>query len=110
MPAVSSSAIRLRAVIGSILLAGAMTGLYRCWWWSATGRTSSCAAIAAPRQAHSANPAILSIDRPLVIPIVVGRSRVGRADHDLLDPDVWAPVRNAIRLRRLPLRIAAGAE
>src|SRR6266545_7913053 len=32
------------------------------------------------------------------------------ADHDLLDPDVRRPVRDAVGLRRLTLRVAARAE
>src|SRR5262245_56663140 len=36
--------------------------------------------------------------------------RVRRADHDLLDADVRASVRDAVGLRRLPLGVAAGAE
>src|SRR5262249_37338590 len=43
--------------------------------------------------------------RHLVSPL-----RVRRADHDLLDPDVRRAVRDAVRLRRLALGVAAGAE
>ena len=32
-----------------------------------------------------------------------------RADHDLPDQRPWRPVRDRVRLRRLTLRIAAGA-
>src|SRR5262249_5725596 len=43
--------------------------------------------------------------RHLVSPL-----RVRRADHDLLDPDVRRAVRDAVRLRRLALGVAAGAD
>src|SRR3989441_5827680 len=40
----------------------------------------------------------------------LANSRVGRADHDFLDADGRRAVRDAVGLRRLPLRVAPGAD